>query len=218
MSLHKQDWLKLLGGGALALTGAGMFGAGPLAGLLGGDLLGGTAAGTAGAATTGGAAAGAEGGSALASSGMFGGPQAFQAMTQGLNVPPIQPGMESAFAKDAVNMAHQAGNLNGLDFLKQRGMADLMNMNQPGEWMARLGRSAGNLAGGAGKMAATNLAMSALSPSSPPPPSAPMMPRQAPSATPAQQPDLQQIVAAAKRGDPQAIAMLRAANIDPTRL
>lgn len=60
-SLHGKDWLKLAGGAALAATGLGAFGVGPLAGLLGGATTAGGAATTAGmgaaeAATTAGAA------------------------------------------------------------------------------------------------------------------------------------------------------------------
>ena len=54
MSLHKKDWLKLLGGAALLATGAGAAGIGPLAGLLGGEAAAG--AGAAGAAGAGEAA------------------------------------------------------------------------------------------------------------------------------------------------------------------
>lgn len=70
MSLHKADWLKLIGGAALALTGAGLAGAGPLAAMLGSSAgtagaAGGAAAAGAGAAGTAGAAgAGAAGATA----------------------------------------------------------------------------------------------------------------------------------------------------------
>lgn len=60
MSLHRNDWLKLLGGAALAMTGFGIAGLGPLAGLLGASGSAGAGAGAAaGAAGAAGAGAGA---------------------------------------------------------------------------------------------------------------------------------------------------------------
>lgn len=65
MSLHHNDWLKLLGVTAAALATGGAAGVGPLAGLLGGAGAGGAGvgAGAAGAAATGAGAAGAAGAS-----------------------------------------------------------------------------------------------------------------------------------------------------------
>lgn len=47
MSLHKGDWLKILGGVALGATGLGLAGVGPLAGMLGASGAAGAGAGTA---------------------------------------------------------------------------------------------------------------------------------------------------------------------------
>lgn len=58
MSFNSSDWMKVIGAAALALTGAGLAGAGPLAASLGGS----AAAGGAGAAGAGGAAATGAGG------------------------------------------------------------------------------------------------------------------------------------------------------------
>ena len=62
MSFNSSDWMKVLGAAALALTGAGLAGAGPLAASLGGSAAAGAgtgaaagAAGTAGATGAGGA-------------------------------------------------------------------------------------------------------------------------------------------------------------------
>lgn len=102
MSLHRGDWMKILGGLALAATGAGAAGIGPLAGLL--STAGSAGAGAAGAAG-GAAAAGAAGagaGTGFASlvapsmvgtglsamgSGMMGTPQT--KMTQPTGAPPM---------------------------------------------------------------------------------------------------------------------------------
>lgn len=68
-SFHKNDWLKLGAGAALAATGLGAAGIGPMAGLLGG------ATGAAGAGATGAAATGAAAGAAGTvggTAGMFG--------------------------------------------------------------------------------------------------------------------------------------------------
>lgn len=97
MSLHRGDWAKIIGGLALATTGLGAAGIGPLAGML---AAGGT--GAAGAAGVGAAGAGAAGtasgfGSAIAPSlvtsgvgstfsGLMGTPK--QTMTQPSGAPP----------------------------------------------------------------------------------------------------------------------------------
>lgn len=69
-SFHKKDWLTLGAGAALAATGLGAAGIGPMAGLLGGAT-GAAGVGASGAAAAGGAAAGAAG-TAGGTAGMFG--------------------------------------------------------------------------------------------------------------------------------------------------
>lgn len=95
MSLHSQDWMKILGGLALAATGAGLAGAGPLAGMLasggGAAGAGAGAAGATGAAAPGFASLVAPGlvssGIGMGTSGMLGTPT--QKMVQPQGAPPM---------------------------------------------------------------------------------------------------------------------------------
>lgn len=121
--------------------------------------------------------------------------------------------MTAQSAMPAVESARQAGTMGLKDYLGNRAAADMAGMNDPSVWMDRLATNASRMSGPMAKGGLANMASSALSPR---PGGAPMAPHH--SAPPQQQPDVQQVIAAAKRGDPKALAMLRAAGIDPTRL
>lgn len=149
-----------LGGGATggALGGSGMFagGAGTVE-----ELLAQQAAQRAleeqAAQQTLGAVAQQGGKQALSSGGLFSGPS-----MMGPGGIPAAPGMESRAALDAVRLAKEGGYLgNPLEYAKEWGKAQMMNMDQPGEWMSRAGRNLGGMAKGMG----TNMAMNALTPS-----------------------------------------------------
>lgn len=101
MSLHQKDWLKLVGAAALAMTGAGLAGVGPMAAMLGGSAgaTGAGAAGALGAGAAGGLGATAATTGALGSaSPMIGGLLASQGVGLGMNAVTPQYGMSSVGA------------------------------------------------------------------------------------------------------------------------
>lgn len=93
---------------------------------------------------------------ALSSGGLFSGPS-----MMGPGGIPAAPGMESRAALDAVRLAKEGGYLSSpLEYAKEWGKAQMMNMDQPGEWMSRAGRNLGGMA----KSMGPSMAMNALKP------------------------------------------------------
>lgn len=216
MSLHSKDWLK-----ALAIAAATYFTGGAAAGLFGSGMFG------SGAAAAGeGLAEGAAAGEGLASSGMFsqvpgvanGSQQAMMLAAQNEGLGGAASNMTAQAAMGPVNAARSAGQMSMMDFLGNRAKADMAGMNDPSVWMDRLGNNASRMAGNVGKSAATNMAMSALAPPPQtqtfPQPMQPHQGMQGPLPTPYgnQQQDagIQQLISAAKSGDPAAIQKLKA--------
>lgn len=149
MSMNRKDWLKLLGLVAAGTAGAGMLGAGPLAGILGTA----EAAGTVGAA---GSAAAPE----LAGAGMFNMvPGVTSGSAQHLALLEQNAGLGGTAADLTAQAARSAtGNAGFLDTIANTAKADLAGMNDPSVWIDRLGRNADRFAGNAGR----NMAAGAL--------------------------------------------------------
>lgn len=221
MSLHKDDWLKILGtlgaaaatvysGGAAAPWLAGMFGVGEGAGAAGATGAG--VAGTLGSETVGGIGG-------LSASGMFaqtpgvtaGSQQALMLAAQNEGLGGAAADLTAKAAMGPVNAAQASGQMGIPQWMGEKAKLDMAGMNDPRVWMSRAGSNLDRMAGGASKMAA----LQALTGGGQQQPASMPMQRaqqQAP------QGDIQSLIAAAKRGDPQAAEALRRMGIDPTRI
>lgn len=108
----------------------------------------------------------------LSSGGLFSGPS-----MMGPGGIPAAPGMESLAAKDAVSIAQAGGQYPSYgNYLGDRAKTELMNMDQPGEWGARLNRNLDRIAGKSSQNASMNLLQRSLAPQQPtyqPPPGMP---------------------------------------------
>lgn len=108
----------------------------------------------------------------LSSGGLFSGPS-----MMGPGGIPAAPGMESLAAKDAVSIAQAGGQYPSYgSYLGDRAKTELMNMDQPGEWGARLNRNLDRIAGKSSQNASMNLLQRSLAPQQPtyqPPPGMP---------------------------------------------
>lgn len=92
---------------------------------------------------------------------IFGGPSMI-----GPGAVPAAPGMEGAFAKDAVNLAYKNGQMSLPDYMLDRGKVELMNLDQPEEWARRFNKNIDGMfaRGGSASNYGQSMAMNALLP------------------------------------------------------
>lgn len=157
MSLHKKDWLKLLGGAALLATGAGAAGIGPLAGMLAGETAVVPLAADA-AATTLAADAGA---TALAGEGALGAGATEGLLATGATEAALPTAGELAAADIAANASTELG---AGSFSGAQGGLDLSGLLKSGATAGAKGA-----AGAAGAQGAAHLMTPAAPPKAPSP-------------------------------------------------
>lgn len=228
MSWHKKDWLTALLGVGGALTGAGMFGLGPLASLMGG----GEAAAGAGAA----GAAGAEG-AGVGTSGMFaqvpgvtsGSQQAAMLAEQNAGLGGAANDLTAKAAMDAVNAGRASGQIGFPQMLAERAKFELAGLNDPSVLGQRAMTNLGRMGANVGKGMAANATMSLLMPQQqgyqpvmPRPMGAPQQAQGGGALTADDFQQLSTLLPAAKSGDlaakQQLAALARRLGVDPATL